>query len=218
MTPGVKMPVRIGSNMQDSCPTAIFDSDIFDSDMFAELDIDNTYTNYEDLWANFQPTPPQSPHTKNSLDFIGDSSFDLYRMDDYVVNNDCMWSTEFADGLSTSPEKAIFGTPIPQKPVTESTSFSLSTSPVNTFNEIGSYEMGAESILKPINESFEPLSSTVSSNRNNSNYIVAQPVVNAMNNDHSYESSCSILKKDRDEPQVYKQTCKYSLVTVQTFD
>lgn len=168
--------------------------------LFSELDeqLDEiNISNFDDIWNNFIPTPPQSPHLK--LDQLDFSRFDEdleENIDDFeqkLIHHDCMWSGQCSEGICNS----MYNKPASTSCSMPETSL-LSTSPISNFAYVPPYDMNAEPLNCFMEDVEEP-----SMDRN----------AYAMANDHSYESTSLIAPKDikqelQDEVKAEKESSK----------
>lgn len=138
-----------------------------------ELADEINISNFDDLWNNFIPTPPQSPNFKFETR-LEDGFEDNTDFEQKLIHHDCMWSGQCSEGVCNS---------MYNKPTTSSIQESslLSTSPINSFQYIPSYD---NELLNCFME--ETVGDEPQMDRN----------AYAMANDHSYESTSLIAPKD----------------------
>lgn len=185
------MPVKVDTSR--CCSPTPFDCD-FLTEFEQEL-VNDCLTNFDDVWGNLMPTPPQSPQIKldfmefsldNFLDDNEDTDFDQK-----LINHDCMWSGQCSEGRCNS----MYNKPLSSSWTRPETPFNLSTSPINTFiNDILPYDnpLGIDALNGFMEEE-------VSEQQNQQ---TVEGNVYAMANDHSYESSSPVSKAESEDENV----------------
>jgi len=204
------MPVKVDTSR--CCSPTPFDCD-FLTEFEQELVNDClSNTNYDDVWGNLMPTPPQSPQVKFdfmefSLDnFLGDD--EDVDFDQKLINHDCMWSGQCSEGRCNSMYKPVSLSTSWTRPETP---FNLSTSPINTFiNDIMPYD-SLSSINDQLNNYMEEEVPEQSQQQ------TVEGNVYAMANDHSYESSSPVSKEESEDEncmQTESSKCHTAVIAV----
>ena len=195
------MPVKVDTSR--CCSPTPFDCDLL-SEFEQELVNDVCLTSFNDPWDTLMPTPPQSPEIKlDFLDFSLDNFLDAnddIDFDQKLINHDCMWSGQCTEGRCNSNYKPSLSSSWTRPEI----SFNLSTSPINSFADISSYDLniGGEPLGNFLEEEDVPEQTTVEGN------------MYAMANDHSYESSSPVSREESEDENTQTESSKYTLVFI----